>query len=57
MTCAAVGAILYGWNALSEQERNDILDRLSRGLEIGIELIKSIVIFVIIVVIVMLLRR
>ena len=47
MTCAAIGAILYGWSALSDQERNDILVRLSSGLGIGVELIKSIIAFVI----------
>ncbi len=47
MTCAAVGAILYGWGALSNDERNDILDKLAHGLEIGVELIKSIIAFVI----------
>lgn len=46
MTCAAIGAIYYGWGALSDVERNEILDRISKGLEIGIELIKSIVKFV-----------
>lgn len=47
MTCAAVGAIYYGWNALSDDERADALDKLSKGLEIGIELIKSIIRYVI----------
>jgi len=47
MTCAAIGAILYGWNALSKQEHEEILEKLSKGLGIGIELIKSIVHFVI----------
>jgi len=47
MTCAAVGAIYYGWNALSDDERADALDKLSRGLEIGIELIKSVIKYVI----------
>jgi len=47
MTCAAVGAILYGWAALSDEERNDILDKLARGLEIGVELIKAVIGFVI----------
>ena len=46
MTCAAIGAIYYGWGALSDVERNEILDKISKGLEIGIELIKSIVRFV-----------
>jgi len=47
MTCAAVGAIYFGWNALSDDERADALDKLSKGLEIGIELIKSVIRYVI----------
>lgn len=47
MTCAAMGAILYGWGALRDEERNDILDTLARGLEIGVELIRSVIGFVI----------
>ncbi len=46
MTCAAVGAIFYGWGALTETERQELLDKLSKGLEIGIELIKSLLSFV-----------
>lgn len=47
MTCAAVGAIYYGWGALSENERNSILDRLAKGFEVGIEMIRSVVEFVV----------
>ncbi|MSQ73000.1 MAG: hypothetical protein EXR27_17175 [Betaproteobacteria bacterium] len=47
MTCAAIGAVYYGWGALSESERNKMLEVLAKGLEVGIELIKSIVRFVI----------
>lgn len=47
MTCAAVGAIYYGWNALSDDERADALDKLSKGLEVGIELIKSVIRYVV----------
>jgi hypothetical protein len=47
MTCGAIGAIIYGWNALSDEERNDILGKLSKGLEIGVEFIRSIVNFVV----------
>ncbi len=47
MTCAAVGAIYYGWGALSDLERQEILEKLSHGLEIGVELIKSVIGFVI----------
>ena len=47
MTCAALGAIYYGWNALTEKERQQILENLSNGLAIGIELIRSLVEFVI----------
>jgi uncharacterized protein YaaW (UPF0174 family) len=46
MTCAAIGAIYYGWSALSDVERNQILGKLSEGLEVGVELIKSMVRFV-----------
>jgi phage-related tail protein len=47
MTCAAIGAIFYGWNALTDQERNEMIEKLSKGLDVGIELIKSLVRFVI----------
>ncbi len=47
MTCAAIGAIYYGWGALSNIERNEILEKLSKGLEIGIALITAIVDFVV----------
>jgi hypothetical protein len=47
MTCAAFGAIYYGWSALSDVERNEMLDKLSQGLEVGIELIGAMVRFVI----------
>lgn len=47
MTCAAIGAIYFGWNALPDDERADALDKLSKGLEIGIELIKSVIRYVI----------
>lgn len=47
MTCAAFGAIYYGWNALSSNEKQEILEKLTKGLEIGAELIKSIIQFLI----------
>ena len=47
MTCAALGAIYYGWNALSEKEREQLLAKLSGGLSIGVELLRSLVEFVI----------
>lgn len=47
MTCAAVGAIIYGWNALPKDEQQNVLDRISSGLELGIELIKSVINFII----------
>lgn len=47
MTCAAVGAIFYGWHALSDRERNEILEKLGHGLQVGVELIKAVVGFVI----------
>jgi hypothetical protein len=47
MTCAALGALYYGWQALSEQEKNEIIDRVSNDLKIGAELIKAVVNFAI----------
>ena len=47
MTCAAFGAIYYGWGALSDVERNEILEKLSRGLGIGVELISTMIRFVV----------
>lgn len=47
MTCAAVGAIYYGWNALSPKERDAILTELTTGLEMGYELLKAIIEFTI----------
>jgi hypothetical protein len=47
MTCAAVGALVYGWYALSDSERDGILSTLSAGLEVGVELIKAVIAFVV----------
>ena len=47
MTCAAIGAIYFGWNALTDDERNAIIDKVKISLELGAELIKSVVAFVI----------
>lgn len=47
MTCAAIGAIYYGWNALTDKERAQILDHLAAGLSIGGELIRALVEFAI----------
>lgn len=45
MTCAALGAIYYGWNALTNREQEQVLERLSAGMTVGIELIRSLVEF------------
>jgi hypothetical protein len=47
MTCGAVGAIYYGWTALSEDERSRILKRIEDGLKIGIETVRSVLEYVI----------
>jgi hypothetical protein len=47
MTCAAVGAMYYGWSALTDQEKDEIIEKLSKGLDIGVEMIKSVIRFVI----------
>ena len=47
MTCAAVGAIYYGWGALSQAEQAEIIGKLTKGLDVGAELIKSVLNFLI----------
>ena len=47
MTCAAIGAIYYGWNALSDQERTEIIEKLTNDLKVGSELVKSLIRFVV----------
>lgn len=47
MTCAAIGAIYYGWGALSDKERSAILSRLAEGLAMGIELVRALISFTI----------
>lgn len=44
---ASGGAIYYGWNALSDQERNDIIEKLTNDLKVDAELIKSLIRFVV----------
>jgi hypothetical protein len=46
MTCAALGAIYFGWRALDDGERNAIIERLRAAFEIGAELVKAIISFV-----------
>lgn len=45
-TCAAIGALFYGYQALSDAERAKLLETLERGLEVGRELISSLISFV-----------
>lgn len=45
-TCAAIGALFYGYHALSEEERARYLGKLQDGLGVGIELIKSLISYV-----------
>jgi hypothetical protein len=47
MTCAALGAIYFGYSALSENEKEALLLKLHRGLDVGLELIRSVVSFTI----------
>jgi hypothetical protein len=42
-TCAALGALYYGYQALNSDERERLLSALQEGLEIGRELISSII--------------
>lgn len=45
-TCAAVGALFYGYHALSDEERAQFLNKLETGLGVGLEMIKSVISFV-----------
>jgi hypothetical protein len=47
MTCGAIGAIYYGWQALDHDERNAILNRVMEAFQVGAELVKAMVNFVI----------
>lgn len=47
MTCAAIGAIYFGWKALTDKEREQILEHLAAGLALGVELIRAVVEFAI----------
>jgi hypothetical protein len=46
-TSAAIGAIYYGWQALTIEERNRILAELAQGLGLGAELLRALVRYVI----------
>ena len=45
-TCAAIGALFYGYHALSEDERERFFAKLQDGLQVGVELIKSLISYV-----------
>lgn len=45
MTCAAVGAIHYGWKAMSDSERDALLKTVGSAFQIGVEFIRSIASF------------
>lgn len=45
-TCAAIGAIFYGYHALSEEQRSAFFEKLEAGLHIGRELIRSLIAYV-----------
>jgi len=47
MTCGAIGAIVYGYLALTPQERQALHDRLSQLAQVGVEIIRSMIEFVI----------
>ncbi|GGB29511.1 hypothetical protein GCM10011380_18790 [Sphingomonas metalli] len=46
LTCAAIGAIHYGWNALSEQEKAAILASVATIFATGVESVRSVAGFV-----------
>ena len=44
---AAVGAVFFGWKALSDREREDVIAQVSDFLKVGVEQIKAVVEFAI----------
>ncbi len=45
MTCAAIGAIHYGWKALSDKERDVLLGTVGTAFNVGVEFVRSIASF------------
>lgn len=45
MTCAAIGAIHYGWKAMNDREREALLRSVGTAFDVGIELVRSIASF------------
>lgn len=43
--CAAVGAVYFGWKALSDEEREVVVDQVCEFLRVGVEQIKAVVNF------------
>lgn len=41
VTCAAIGAIHYGWNAMSESEREMVAERVGSAFNVGVELVRT----------------
>lgn len=46
VSCGAVGAIVYGWGALRDQERTAILERTSEILDLTLEMVRGVIGFV-----------
>ena len=46
-TCAAVGAVFFGWSALNDTEREEVLNQVGKFLNVGWEQIKAVVNFAI----------
>jgi hypothetical protein len=44
-TCAAIGAIWFGWKALNNTEQEALLEKLSKGFELAIDVIRSVIEF------------
>ena len=45
VTCAAIGAVYYGFSALSDSERQEMLSKVADGMNFGVELVRSIIEF------------
>ncbi len=44
-TCAAIGAVWFGWKALSKSEQQAVLEKVSRGFELSVDVIRAVILF------------
>jgi hypothetical protein len=45
LTCAAIGAIHYGWSAMSQGEKDKLVNQVATAFKVGVELVRSLATF------------